>query len=136
MNSGGSQTRSSLISTPYNVSLFTISERGKKMIRFFLLQNKQGKTRLSKWYATAPEDSERIKMEADIHRIVALRIRGNTNFIEVLRRRLKFSMPCISMSWALSNELRRIFKSCSSLSCFSSNLFYSLTLSSSIETSR
>jgi AP-2 complex subunit sigma-1 len=53
------------------------------MIRFFLLQNKQGKTRLSKWYATAPEDSERIKMEADIHRVVALRVRGNTNFVEV-----------------------------------------------------
>mmetsp|Transcript_26833 Transcript_26833/g.25693 ORF Transcript_26833/g.25693 Transcript_26833/m.25693 type:complete len:144 (-) Transcript_26833:173-604(-) len=52
------------------------------MIRFFLLQNKQGKTRLSKWYATAPEDSERIKMEADIHRVVALRVRGNTNFVE------------------------------------------------------
>ena len=53
------------------------------MIRFFILQNKQGKTRLSKWYATAPEDSERIKMEADIYRVVSLRVRGNTNFIEV-----------------------------------------------------
>ena len=53
------------------------------MIRFFLLQNRQGKTRLSKWYATAPEDSERIKIEADIHRVVSLRARGNTNFIEV-----------------------------------------------------
>ena len=55
------------------------------MIRFFILQNKQGKTRLSKWYATAPEDSERIKMEADIYRVVSLRVRGNTNFIEVAK---------------------------------------------------
>jgi AP-2 complex subunit sigma-1 len=62
------------------------------MIRFFLLQNKQVKTRLSKWYATAPEDSERIKMEADIHRVVSLRARGNTNFIEVHHyTRSKFS---------------------------------------------
>ena len=53
------------------------------MIRFFLLQNKQGKTRLSKWYATAPEDTERIKMEADIHRVIAMRVRGSTNFVEV-----------------------------------------------------
>jgi hypothetical protein len=54
------------------------------MIRFFLLQNKQGKTRLSKWYATPPEDSERVKMEADIHRTISLRVKGHTNFIEVI----------------------------------------------------
>jgi len=52
------------------------------MIRFFLLQNRQGKTRLSKWYLTAPEDHERVKMEADIHRIISMRSKGQTNFIE------------------------------------------------------
>ena len=52
------------------------------MIRFFLLQNKQGKTRLAKWYTTAPEDSKRVELEANIHKLVALRIRGNTNFVE------------------------------------------------------
>jgi hypothetical protein len=40
------------------------------MIRFFFLQNKQGKTRLSKWWVTAPEDSERVKLESDVHRTV------------------------------------------------------------------
>jgi AP-2 complex subunit sigma-1 len=55
------------------------------MIRFFLLQNKQGKTRLSKWYATAPEDSERVKLEADVHRVISLRVKDNTNFVEVQR---------------------------------------------------
>ena len=52
------------------------------MIRFFLLQNKQGKTRLAKWYMTAPEDSKRIEMEANIHRMISMRVRGNTNFVE------------------------------------------------------
>lgn len=53
------------------------------MIRFFLLQNKQGKTRLSKWYVTIPEDNERIRMENDIHRLISHRGKGFTNFIEV-----------------------------------------------------
>ena len=52
------------------------------MIRFFLLQNKQGKTRLSKWYISPPEDSERIKMEADINRIIVSRDKKFTNFVE------------------------------------------------------
>jgi AP-2 complex subunit sigma-1 len=48
------------------------------------LQNKQGKTRLSKWYLAQPDDSERIKMEMEIHRIISLRGKGHTNFVEVL----------------------------------------------------
>eukprot|EP00981_Chlorochromonas_danica_P007331 scaffold1690_cov177-Ochromonas_danica.AAC.8 len=54
----------------------------KGMIRFFLLQNRQGKTRLSKWYSTPPEDAERVKMENDINRVISLRTRGHTNFVE------------------------------------------------------
>ena len=52
------------------------------MIRFFLLQNKQGKTRLSKWYSTPPEDAERVKMESDVHRVISMRGKGYTNFVE------------------------------------------------------
>eukprot|EP01038_Epipyxis_sp_PR26KG_P005881 gene5881-8111_t len=52
------------------------------MIRFFLLQNKQGKTCLTKWYSTPPEDAERFKLEADIHRIISTRSKGHTNFVE------------------------------------------------------
>ena len=55
----------------------------RDMIRFFLLQNKQGKTRLSKWYQNAPDDLERVKLEADVHRIISMRGRGFTNFVEV-----------------------------------------------------
>ena len=62
--------------------LFTLNVHVQQ-IRFFLLQNKQGKTRLTKWYLQAPADSERVKMELDIHRIVVDRDRKFTNFVEV-----------------------------------------------------
>ena len=45
----------------------------KHMIRFFLLMNKQGKTRLSKWYLPPPLEAERVRMEADIHKMIAVR---------------------------------------------------------------
>ena len=52
-------------------------------IRFFLLQNRQGKTRLSKWYVVPPEEADRLRMEAEIHRTVTQRDRKYTNFVEV-----------------------------------------------------
>lgn len=51
------------------------------MIQFLLLQNRQGKTRLSKYYSTYT-DEQKIKMEADIHRIVTTRDPKFTNFVE------------------------------------------------------
>nr|CCA16056.1 conserved unknown protein putative [Albugo laibachii Nc14] len=52
------------------------------MIRFFLLQNRQGKTRLSKWYVPAPDDQEKFRLENEIHRLVVSRDAKHTNFIE------------------------------------------------------
>lgn len=52
------------------------------MIRFFLLQNKSGKTRLSKYYHPFADD-EKIKMENEIHRIFMQRDTTFTNFVEV-----------------------------------------------------
>jgi Clathrin adaptor complex small chain len=65
------------------IELSALSLYVEVMIRFFLLQNKQGKTRLSKWYATAPIEIERIRLETEVHNIVSLRLKGNTNFVEV-----------------------------------------------------
>lgn len=62
------------------------------MIRFFLLQNRQGKTRLSKWYvppstqtstgATTSSEAEKARIEAEVHRFVTARDKKYTNFIE------------------------------------------------------
>ena len=52
-------------------------------IRFFLLQNRVGKTRLSKWYVAAADDKEKARIEAEIHRMVVSRDRKYTSFIEV-----------------------------------------------------
>mmetsp|Transcript_5438 Transcript_5438/g.7109 ORF Transcript_5438/g.7109 Transcript_5438/m.7109 type:complete len:144 (+) Transcript_5438:87-518(+) len=52
------------------------------MIRFLLLQNRQGKTRLSKWYIPPPDDEEKTRIEAEINRIILSRDRKYTNFVE------------------------------------------------------
>jgi hypothetical protein len=52
-------------------------------IRFLLLQNRQGKTRLSKWYVPPPNEQEKFRMEAEIHKIIVSRDRKYTNFVEV-----------------------------------------------------
>ena len=59
-------------------------------IRFFLLQNRQGKTRLSKWYVEPPNNNsnsssvelEKVRIEAEVHRLVTARDKKYTNFIE------------------------------------------------------
>ncbi|KAJ3325454.1 AP-2 complex subunit sigma [Boothiomyces sp. JEL0866] len=55
------------------------------MIRYILVQNRQGKTRLSKWY-TAFEEEEKTKLKAEIHKLVASREGKNqSNFVEFYR---------------------------------------------------
>src|SRR5689334_21637512 len=51
------------------------------MIHFALIQNRQGKTRLSKWYAPY-ENSEKRSVEREVHRLVVNRDVKFTNFIE------------------------------------------------------
>ena len=51
------------------------------MIRFILLQNRQGKTRLSKWYVPF-NAAEKNKIESEIHRAVVSRDPRFTNFLE------------------------------------------------------
>ncbi|CAM9526173.1 unnamed protein product [Chrysoparadoxa australica] len=52
------------------------------MIRFLLLQNRQGKTRLRKWYIPFYDEAEKTKIEEEVHRMVVGRDRKYTNFIE------------------------------------------------------
>jgi hypothetical protein len=51
-------------------------------IRFFVLQNRQGKTRLSKWYVPCDEADKR-RIEGDVFRLVSSRDTKFTNFVEV-----------------------------------------------------
>lgn len=51
-------------------------------IKFLLLQNRQGKTRLSKYY-TYFSDDDKHKLEGEIHRLVLNRDPKFTNFLEL-----------------------------------------------------
>jgi AP-2 complex subunit sigma-1 len=52
------------------------------MIKFILVQNRQGKTRLAKWYVPLSQE-EKLKLSMDVHKIVAIRDSKNqSNFAE------------------------------------------------------
>lgn len=50
-------------------------------IRFLLIQNLQGMTRLSKWFFSGVDDVEKRRVESEIHRLVAYRPDDSTNFL-------------------------------------------------------
>ncbi len=50
-------------------------------IRFFFIQNRQGRTRLSKWYIPF-EEEEKHKVETEVHSLVTTRNPKFTNFVE------------------------------------------------------
>ncbi|KAK9075042.1 hypothetical protein SSX86_003361 [Deinandra increscens subsp. villosa] len=91
-----------------NLRCFLLCFIHAKMIRFILLQNRQGKTRLAKYYIPL-EESEKHKVEYEVHRLVVNRDPKFTNFVEfrthkVIYRRyagLFFSL-CVDMT---DNEL-------------------------------
>jgi len=51
------------------------------MIHYILVQNRQGKTRLAKWFDPY-DDVEKRKLQTEIHKIVASRESKFTNFLE------------------------------------------------------
>jgi hypothetical protein len=59
------------------------------MIRFLLVQNRQGKVRLGKWFVPY-EDEEKIKLAQEIHRLVNSRHGKYTNFVEFRNHKIVY----------------------------------------------
>ena len=76
------------------------------MIRFILLQNRAGKTRLAKYYIPLDEP-EKHSHEYDVHRLISTRDPKFTNFVEVMLLVLTlYSMPPSPLAAALLRILR------------------------------
>lgn len=72
------------------------------MIRFILVQNRQGKTRLSKFYVPY-DDDEKIRLRGEVHRLIAPRDQKyQSNFVEVSDPRY-FALHLANYSDADSN---------------------------------
>jgi AP-2 complex subunit sigma-1 len=79
------------------------------MIRFILLQNRAGKTRLAKYYVPIP-DSEKRKLEYEIHRLVVNRDPKHTNLVEVRVAKHDGKPSSIWVSSTCGSSAMAIFK--------------------------
>ena len=74
------------------------------MIHFLLLQNRQGKTRLAKYYS-AFEHEEKRQLEIEVHKLITKRDPKFTNFIEVMRRS-RYTTASTAAAWCTPSSVR------------------------------
>jgi AP-2 complex subunit sigma-1 len=72
-----------------------------------ILQNKQGRTRLSKWYIPLP-DEEKIKIQNEVYRTIILRDIKESSIIEVKNNLFKKYSIVITKSY-IKNMLHYFF---------------------------
>ncbi|CAO3595378.1 unnamed protein product [Absidia cylindrospora] len=85
------------------------------MLRFILVQNCQGKTRLAKWYVPY-EDDEKSKLKGEVHRLIAPEIKdikatllssGTTRWS--IADMLDYSFVCVWMLMIMNCHTWRLF---------------------------
>jgi hypothetical protein len=80
-------------------------QQHRRMIHYLLVQNRQGKTRLSKWWTPYTEDEQR-KLANEVHRVVNGRESKFTNFVEFRNHKLVYRRYAgMLLSLALSGIL-------------------------------
>lgn len=75
------------------------------VIRFFLLQNRAGKTRLAKYYMPLSDDDKK-RTEDEVYRLIVNRDAKFTNFLEVKLPLLAAGWPCKASSRCLLLTVR------------------------------
>ena len=82
------------------------------MIRYLLLQNRAGKTRLAKYYIPL-DDAQKHALEYEVHKLIANRDPKFTNFVEVSCHRCRSMLQgCVS---ACMHEVGKASAMCSGM---------------------